>query len=152
MSSSVKIFAPNVIDITLVDLPGIPKLDILENQAKDVRDLLLVGMTILLATQGSPRGLPHSGPSIGEKFPAGTGIGMKNLPQLIWEPGNEDGATNTPTTGEGTKSGDIRMNRSVKDALAYEVEFFLSHPVYSCLRDRCGLTELEKKLNRAESS
>ena len=28
MSSSVKIFAPNVIDITLVDLPGIPKVPV----------------------------------------------------------------------------------------------------------------------------
>ncbi|KAL5194541.1 hypothetical protein HKD37_20G056607 [Glycine soja] len=133
MSSSVKIFAPNVIDITLVDLPGIPKLDILENQAKDVRDLLLVGMAILLATRGSLRGLPHSGLVIGEKFPAGTEMGMKNPSQLIWCPAHRD----------------IRMNRSVKDALAYEIEFFLS----PCIQlSKSGLTELEKKLNRAESS
>lgn len=44
-----------------------------------------IGMTILPATQGFPRGLSHSGSCGREKiFP---GDGDENLPQLIWEQG-----------------------------------------------------------------
>uniref|UniRef100_A0A3Q7IW55 GED domain-containing protein n=1 Tax=Solanum lycopersicum TaxID=4081 RepID=A0A3Q7IW55_SOLLC len=43
---------------------------------------------------------------------------------------------------------DIKMNRSIKDALIAEENFFRSRPVYSELADRCGVPQLAKKLNQ----
>ncbi|KAK2978746.1 hypothetical protein RJ640_003905, partial [Escallonia rubra] len=43
---------------------------------------------------------------------------------------------------------DIMLNRSIKDALASEEAFFRSHPVYNGLADRCGIPRLAKKLNQ----
>ncbi|KAF8377400.1 hypothetical protein HHK36_030777 [Tetracentron sinense] len=40
------------------------------------------------------------------------------------------------------------LNRSIKDALAFEEKFFRSHPVYNGLADRCGIPQLAKKLNQ----
>ncbi|KAE8691497.1 Dynamin-related protein 3B [Hibiscus syriacus] len=41
------------------------------------------------------------------------------------------------------------MNRSIKDALVAEEKFFRSRPVYNGLADRCGVTQVAKKLNQA---
>ncbi|KAK0571075.1 hypothetical protein LWI29_010623 [Acer saccharum] len=43
---------------------------------------------------------------------------------------------------------DINQNRSIQDALAYEAQFFRDHPVYNGLSDRCGIPQLAKKLNQ----
>ncbi|VFQ68422.1 unnamed protein product [Cuscuta campestris] len=43
---------------------------------------------------------------------------------------------------------DILMNRSIKDALAAEEEFFHRRPIYSDLADCCGASQLGKKLNK----
>ncbi|KAK3021323.1 hypothetical protein RJ639_045831 [Escallonia herrerae] len=43
---------------------------------------------------------------------------------------------------------DIMLNRSIKDALSSEEAFFRSHPVYNGLADRCGIPRLAKKLNQ----
>ncbi|KAK4600538.1 hypothetical protein RGQ29_010258 [Quercus rubra] len=43
---------------------------------------------------------------------------------------------------------DINKNRSIAEALAYEEQFFHDHPVYSGLSDRCGIPQLAKKLNQ----
>ncbi|KAL7002972.1 Dynamin-related protein 3A [Sarracenia purpurea var. burkii] len=40
------------------------------------------------------------------------------------------------------------FNRSIKDALVAEEEFFRSRPVYSDIADRCGIPQLAKKLNQ----
>nr|XP_043634595.1 dynamin-related protein 3A-like [Erigeron canadensis] len=43
---------------------------------------------------------------------------------------------------------DIELNRGVHDALAYEEAFFNSHPVYNSVADCCGIPQLAKKLNQ----
>nr|KJB32127.1 hypothetical protein B456_005G226100 [Gossypium raimondii] len=43
---------------------------------------------------------------------------------------------------------DILLNRSIKDALVAEEQFFRSRPVYNGLADRCGVPQLAKKLNQ----
>ncbi|KAK1310672.1 Dynamin-related protein 3A [Acorus calamus] len=43
---------------------------------------------------------------------------------------------------------DILNKCSIKEALAYEENFFRSRPVYHSLADRCGVPQLAKKLNQ----
>ncbi|CAN6450855.1 unnamed protein product [Victoria cruziana] len=43
---------------------------------------------------------------------------------------------------------DIIYNRSIQEALANEENFFRSRPVYHGLSDRCGVSQLAKKLNQ----
>ncbi|CAI9272075.1 unnamed protein product [Lactuca saligna] len=43
---------------------------------------------------------------------------------------------------------DIKLNRGVHDALASEEAFFQSHPVYNRVADCCGIPKLAKKLNK----
>ncbi|KAI9074959.1 hypothetical protein K1719_043089 [Acacia pycnantha] len=40
------------------------------------------------------------------------------------------------------------MNRSIRDALVAEEEFFRNRPVYNSIADRCGIPQLAKKLNK----
>ncbi|GLJ04639.1 hypothetical protein SUGI_0000400 [Cryptomeria japonica] len=43
---------------------------------------------------------------------------------------------------------DMFVNPSIRDALAYEKNFFYDHPVYHGLADQCGIPQLAKKLNQ----
>ncbi|KAK9698176.1 hypothetical protein RND81_08G086900 [Saponaria officinalis] len=43
---------------------------------------------------------------------------------------------------------DINKNKSVTEALSFEEQFFRDHPEYHCLKDRCGIPQLAKKLNQ----
>lgn len=43
---------------------------------------------------------------------------------------------------------DINNNRPIREALAYEEQFFRGYHVYRCLSDRCGIPQLAKKLNQ----
>ncbi|XP_076906516.1 dynamin-related protein 3A-like [Bidens hawaiensis] len=43
---------------------------------------------------------------------------------------------------------DIQLNRGIQDALAFEAAFFQSHPVYNNVSDCCGIPQLAKKLNQ----
>ncbi|KAG5541246.1 hypothetical protein RHGRI_021177 [Rhododendron griersonianum] len=43
---------------------------------------------------------------------------------------------------------DINKNRSIAEALAYEEQFFRDNPIYNGLADRCGISQLAKKLNQ----
>lgn len=43
---------------------------------------------------------------------------------------------------------DINKNRSIAEALGYEEQFFHDNPVYHGLSDRCGIPQLAKKLNQ----
>jgi dynamin 1-like protein len=42
---------------------------------------------------------------------------------------------------------DILTNKSMKDALKAEAEFFNHHPAYRRISNRCGTTFLSKQLN-----
>jgi dynamin 1-like protein len=42
---------------------------------------------------------------------------------------------------------DIAANKSIREALVYEENFFRSRPVYHSLSERCGIPQLAKKLN-----
>ncbi|KAE9447001.1 hypothetical protein C3L33_21104, partial [Rhododendron williamsianum] len=143
-----KIFSPNVLDITLVDLPGITKVPV-GDQPSDIEarirtmimmtspfntvayafHLLLTGyrtIGVITKLDIMDRGTDARNFLLGKVIPLRLGyVGVVNRSQE-----------------------DIMLNRSIKDALVAEEKFFRSRPVYSDLADRCGVPQLAKKLNQ----
>ncbi|GMI83749.1 dynamin-related protein 3A, non responding to oxylipins 15, ARABIDOPSIS DYNAMIN-LIKE 2 [Hibiscus trionum] len=161
-----KIFSPNVLDITLVDLPGITKVPV-GDQPSDIEARI---RTMIMSYIKQPSCL------ILAVTPANSDLANSDALQIA---GNADPdgyrtigvITKLDIMDRGTDARnlllgkviplrlgyvgvvnrsqeDILMNRSIKDALVAEEKFFRSHPVYNCLADRCGVTQLAKKLNQ----
>ncbi|XP_059647984.1 dynamin-related protein 3A-like [Cornus florida] len=161
-----KIFSPNVLDITLVDLPGITKVPV-GDQPSDIEARI---RTMIMSYIKRPSCL------ILAVTPANSDLANSDALQIA---GNADPDGNR-TIGVITKldimdrgtdarnfllgkviplrlgyvgivnrsQEDIMLNRSIKDALLSEEKFFRSRPVYSDLADRCGIPQLAKKLNQ----
>ncbi|CAA6671022.1 unnamed protein product [Spirodela intermedia] len=149
-----KIFSPNVLDITLVDLPGITKVPV-GNQPSDI-ELRIRTMIISY--------IKHETCIILAVSPANSDLANSDALQMarIADP-------NAGYNGSGTDACnflrgkviplrlgyigivnrsqlDIIENRSIAEALANE-EFF-SEVVYHALADRCGIPQLARKLNQ----
>ncbi|KAL8097383.1 dynamin-related protein 3B-like [Apium graveolens] len=161
-----KIFSPNVLDITLVDLPGITKVPV-GDQPSDIEARI---RTMIMSYIKLPSCL------ILAVTPANSDLANSDALQIA---GNAD-PNGDRTIGVITKldimdrgtdarnfllgkviplrlgyvgvvnrsQEDITLNRSIKDALAAEEKFFRSRPVYNELTDRCGVPQLAKKLNQ----
>ncbi|KAJ8768962.1 hypothetical protein K2173_023957 [Erythroxylum novogranatense] len=161
-----KIFSPNVLDITLVDLPGITKVPV-GDQPSDIEARI---RTMIMSYIKKPTCL------ILAVTPANSDLANSDALQIA---GNADPDGNR-TIGVITKldimdrgtdahnllqgkviplrlgyvgvvnrsQEDIMFNRSIKDALVAEEKFFRTHPVYNGLADRCGVPQLAKKLNQ----
>nr|XP_016471132.1 PREDICTED: dynamin-related protein 3A-like [Nicotiana tabacum] len=161
-----KIFSPNVLDITLVDLPGITKVPV-GDQPSDIEARI---RTMIMSYIKLPSCL------ILAVTPANADLANSDALQIA---GNADPdgyrtigvITKLDIMDRGTDARnfllgkviplrlgyvgvvnrsqeDIRTNRSIKDALVAEEKFFRSRPVYSDLADRCGVPQLAKKLNQ----
>ncbi|XP_004250727.2 dynamin-related protein 3A-like isoform X2 [Solanum lycopersicum] len=161
-----KIFSPNVLDITLVDLPGITKVPV-GDQPSDIEARI---RTMIMSYIKRPSCL------ILAVTPANADLANSDALQVA---GNADPdgyrtigvITKLDIMDRGTDARnfllgkviplrlgyigvvnrsqeDIKMNRSIKDALIAEENFFRSRPVYSELADRCGVPQLAKKLNQ----
>lgn len=161
-----KIFSPNVLDITLVDLPGITKVPV-GDQPSDIEARI---RTMIMSYIKKPSCL------ILAVTPANSDLANSDALQIA---GNADPdgnrtigvVTKLDIMDRGTDAGnllhgkviplklgyvgvvnrsqeDILLNRSVKDALVAEEKFFRSRPVYNGLADRCGIPQLAKKLNQ----
>nr|XP_004250727.1 dynamin-related protein 3A-like isoform X2 [Solanum lycopersicum] len=161
-----KIFSPNVLDITLVDLPGITKVPV-GDQPSDIEARI---RTMIMSYIKRPSCL------ILAVTPANADLANSDALQIA---GNADPdgyrtigvITKLDIMDRGTDARnfllgkviplrlgyigvvnrsqeDIKMNRSIKDALIAEENFFRSRPVYSELADRCGVPQLAKKLNQ----
>ncbi|KAL9414610.1 hypothetical protein AB3S75_042969 [Citrus x aurantiifolia] len=127
-----KIFSPHVLDITLVDLPGITKVpvDLANSDALQIAGIAdpdgyrTIGIITKLDIMD--RGTDARNLLLGKVIPLRLGyVGVVNRSQE-----------------------DIMFNRSIKDALVAEEKFFRSRPVYNGLADRCGVPQLAKKLNQ----
>ncbi|KAI8554785.1 hypothetical protein RHMOL_Rhmol05G0123900 [Rhododendron molle] len=127
-----KIYSPNVLDITLVDLPGITKVPV-GDQPSDIEARI---RTMIISYIKLPSCL------ILAVTPANADLANSDALQIA---GNAD-PDGHRTIGVITK--DIMLNRSIKDALVAEEKFFRSHPVYSDIADRCGIPQLAKTLNQ----
>ncbi|KAA8545668.1 hypothetical protein F0562_020881 [Nyssa sinensis] len=161
-----KIFSPNVLDITLVDLPGITKVPV-GDQPSDIEARI---RTMIMSYIKLPSCL------ILAVTPANSDLANSDALQIA---GNADPdgyrtigvITKLDIMDRGTDARnfllgkviplrlgyvgvvnrsqeDIILNRTIKDALVAEEKFFRSRPVYSDLTDRCGVPQLAKKLNQ----
>ncbi|XP_059445286.1 dynamin-related protein 3A-like isoform X2 [Corylus avellana] len=161
-----KIFSPNVLDITLVDLPGITKVPV-GDQPTDIEARI---RTMIMSYIRTPSCL------ILAVTPANSDLANSDALQIA---GNADPdghrtigiITKLDIMDRGTDARnlllgkviplrlgyvgvvnrsqeDIMLNRSIKDALVAEEKFFRSRPVYNGLADRCGVPQLAKKLNQ----
>ncbi|KAK1430297.1 hypothetical protein QVD17_12939 [Tagetes erecta] len=161
-----KIFSPNVLDITLVDLPGITKVPV-GDQPSDIEARI---RTMIMSYIKLPSCL------ILAVTPANSDLANSDALQIA---GNADPdgdrtigvITKLDIMDRGTDARhlllgkviplrlgfvgvvnrsqeDIMLNRSIKDALAAEEKFFRSRPVYNEVADRCGVPQLAKKLNQ----
>lgn len=161
-----KIFSPNVLDITLVDLPGITKVPV-GDQPSDIeariRTMIMsyikIPSCLILAVTPANSDLANSDAlqMAGIADPDGyrtigvitkldimdRGTDARNflLGKVIPLRLGYVGVVNRSQE-------DIILNRSIKDALVAEEKFFRSRPVYSDIADRCGIPQLAKKLNQ----
>ncbi|CAM6099196.1 unnamed protein product [Calypogeia fissa] len=160
-----KIFSPNVLNITLVDLPGITKVPV-GDQPTDiesrVRTMILNYIKhetcIILAVSPANADLansdalqmariadPDGSRTIGvitklDIMDRGTDARNFLLGNIVPLRLGYVGVVNRSQE-------DITSNKSIRDALTYEENFFRSRPVYHSLSDRCGVPQLAKKLN-----
>ncbi|KAH0871591.1 hypothetical protein HID58_078613 [Brassica napus] len=119
-----KIFSPNVLDITLVDLPGITKVPVGDQPTDIEARHRTIGVITKLDIMD--KGTDARNLLLGKVVPLRLGyVGVVNRCQE-----------------------DILLNRSVKDALTAEEKFFQSRPAYHGLADRVGIPQLAKKLNQ----
>lgn len=161
-----KISSPNVLNMTLVDLPGITKVPV-GDQPTDIeariRKMIMAYIKqencIILAVSPANSDLATSDALQMARVADPTGsrtIGVITKLDIM------DRGTNACNfllgkvvplrlgyVGVVNRSQeDINKNRSMQDALAYEKNFFRDHPVYNGLSDRCGIPQLAKKLNQ----
>lgn len=161
-----KIFSPHVLDITLVDLPGITKVPVGEQPADieaRIRTMIMSYIKqpscLILAVTAANSDLANSDAlqiagiadpdgyrTIGvitklDIMDRGTDARNLLLGKVIPLRLGYIGVVNRSQE-------DIMLNRSIKDALVAEEKFFRSRPVYNGLADRCGVPQLAKKLNQ----
>uniref|UniRef100_A0A915KW65 Dynamin n=1 Tax=Romanomermis culicivorax TaxID=13658 RepID=A0A915KW65_ROMCU len=163
---NLRVYSPNVLNLTLIDLPGLTKVPVgdqpadIENQ---IRDMILTFITkencLILAVTSANTDLATSDALklAKETDPAG----LRTIGVL----------TKLDLMDEGTDAKDVLenrllplrrgyvgiVNRSQKDidgkkdirqALAAEQRFFLGHPAYRHMADRMGTPYLQKVLNQ----
>ncbi|KAH7575540.1 hypothetical protein JRO89_XS02G0138200 [Xanthoceras sorbifolium] len=161
-----KIFSPHVLDITLVDLPGITKVPVGEQPVDieaRIRTMIMSYIKqpscLILAVTAANSDLANSDAlqiagiadpdgyrTIGvitklDIMDRGTDARNLLLGKVIPLRLGYVGVVNRSQE-------DITLNRSIKDALVAEEKFFRSRPVYNGLVDRCGVPQLAKKLNQ----
>ncbi|KAL8541774.1 hypothetical protein ACS0TY_002870 [Phlomoides rotata] len=161
-----KIYSPNVLDLSLVDLPGLTKVPV-GDQPSDIEFLIrnMINKVInrecclILAVTPANSDLANSDAlqMAGTADPDGhrtigvitkldimdRGTDARNflLGKVIPLRLGYVGVVNRSQE-------DIQLNRSIKDALIAEEKFFHSRPVYADIADRCGVQQLARKLNQ----
>ncbi|KAM1118503.1 hypothetical protein FF2_042275 [Malus domestica] len=161
-----KITSPNVLNMTLVDLPGITKVPV-GDQPRDIeamiRKMIMDYITqqncIILAVSPANSDLatsdalqmareadPNGFRTIGvitklDIMDRGTDACNFLLGKVIPLKLGYVGVVNRSQE-------DINKNRGIAAALAYEEKFFNEHPVYGNLSDRCGMPQLARNLNQ----
>ncbi|XP_053341231.1 dynamin-1a isoform X5 [Clarias gariepinus] len=163
---NLRVYSPNVLNLTLVDLPGMTKVPVGDQPADiehQIKDMLMQFVTkencLLLAVSPANSDLANSD---------ALKIAKEVDPQGLRTIGV---ITKLDLMDEGTDARDILenkllplrrgyigvVNRSQKDidgkkditaAMAAERKFFLSHPAYRHLADRMGTPYLQKALNQ----
>ncbi|GMH57669.1 hypothetical protein TrST_g2335 [Triparma strigata] len=164
-SINLKIYSPRVLNLTLVDLPGITKVSVGDQPADiedQIREMCLHYISnpnaIILAVTAGNTDLANSDALKMARSvdPEGNRtIGVLTKLDLM-DPGTDasDMLNNriiplrrgyVGVINRGQR--DISQRKSIKEGLRKEMEFFKSHPAYRSLQHRCGTTTLAKMLN-----
>uniref|UniRef100_A0AAR2J6K4 Dynamin-2 n=1 Tax=Pygocentrus nattereri TaxID=42514 RepID=A0AAR2J6K4_PYGNA len=161
---NLRVYSPNVLNLTLIDLPGMTKVAVgdqpvdIEHQ---IRDMLLQFITkdscLILAVTPANTDLANSDAlKIAKEVDP---QGMRTI-GVITKLDLMDEGTDARDILENKLSGSCYIgvvNRSQKDidgrkdirvALAAERKFFLSHPAYRHMAERMGTPHLQKTLNQ----
>lgn len=163
---NLKIYSPNVLNLTLVDLPGLTKIPIADQPVdieRQIKNLLLEYISkpnsIILAVTPANQDLVNSEALklARQVDPQGKRtIGILSKLDLM------DHGTNALDilTGKvyplklgfigvvNRSQQDIMTRKSLEESLAAEMEFFNSHPAYRSVASRCGTEYLAKTLNK----
>lgn len=163
---NLKIYSPNVLNLTLVDLPGLTKIPIADQPVdieRQIKNLILEYVSkpnsIILAVTPANQDLVNSEALklARQVDPQGKRtIGILSKLDLM------DHGTNALDilTGKvyplklgfigvvNRSQQDIMTRKSLEESLAAEMEFFNSHPAYRTISSRCGTEHLAKTLNK----
>lgn len=163
---NLKIYSPNVLNLTLVDLPGLTKIPIADQPVdieRQIKNLILEYISkpnsIILAVTPANQDLVNSEALklARQVDPQGKRtIGILSKLDLM------DHGTNALDilTGKvyplklgfigvvNRSQQDIMTRKSLDESLAAEMEFFDSHPAYKTIANRCGTAYLAKTLNK----
>jgi dynamin 1-like protein len=163
---NLKIYSPNVLNLTLVDLPGLTKIPIADQPVdieRQIKNLILEYISkpnsIILAVTPANQDLVNSEALklARQVDPQGKRtIGILSKLDLM------DHGTNALDilTGKvyplklgfigvvNRSQQDIMTSKSLDDSLAAEREFFTTHPAYKTIALRCGTEYLAKTLNK----
>uniref|UniRef100_A0A8C9YBG9 Dynamin-2 n=1 Tax=Sander lucioperca TaxID=283035 RepID=A0A8C9YBG9_SANLU len=130
---NLRVYSPNVLNLTLIDLPGMTKVAV-GDQPQDIehqiRDMLMQFITkescLILAVTPANTDLANSDAlKISKEVDPQGYIGVVNRSQK-----------------------DIDGKKDIRAALAAERKFFLSHPGYRHIAERMGTPHLQKTLNQ----
>ncbi|BDA44916.1 Dynamin-related protein DNM1 [Coccomyxa sp. Obi] len=161
-----KIYSPNVLTMTLVDLPGIAKVpvgdqpsDIEKRIRKMVLEYIRHPTCVILAVSAANADLVNSDAL--ELARAADPEGRRTVGVLtkldIMDRGTDASAIlrnevvplRLGYIGMVNRSqADINTRRSIRDAIAAETAFFEQHPAYQEVKEQCGRTALSRSLNR----
>ncbi|KAL6925713.1 hypothetical protein ACO0SA_000314 [Hanseniaspora valbyensis] len=162
---NLKIYSPNVVNLTLVDLPGITKVPIgeqpadIEFQIKNlIYDYISKPNCIILAVSPANQDLVNS-ESL--KFARDVDPLGKRTIGVITKLDLMDDGTNALDilTGKvyplklgfvgvvNRSQQDVKMDKSVEQALEKERKFFIQHPAYKTIANKCGTKFLGDKLS-----
>lgn len=162
---NLRIFSPNVLTLTLIDLPGLTKVPV-GDQPKDIekqiRDMILKYVTkpnsIILAVTAANTDLANSD---GLKLARDVDPeGLRTIGVLTKVDLMDEGTDvidilagrviplrlgYVPVVNRGQR--DIESKKSIKKALEYESQFFENHTAYKSKAQYCGTPFLARKLN-----
>ncbi|KAJ1982866.1 Dynamin- GTPase protein [Dimargaris verticillata] len=161
-----KITSPNVLNLTLVDLPGLTKLPVgdqptdIEQQTRDlVMEYITKPNSIILSVSPANVDLVNS-ESL--KLAREVDADGKRTLGVITKIDLMDQGTNALDTLNGRvfplrlgfvgvinrSQQDTIANKPIQEALKFEKEYFQTHPVYRAIATRCGTAHLAKILNQ----
>ncbi|KAG0044773.1 Dynamin- GTPase protein [Gryganskiella cystojenkinii] len=160
-----KIFSKNVLNLTLVDLPGVTKIPVgdqptdIEKQTRNlILDYILKPNSVILAVSPANVDLANSDSL---KLARQVDPEAKRTIGVLTKLDLMDAGTNSLDILSGRayplklgfigvvnrSQADIIANKPMADAFKAETEFFEGHPAYRAIAHRCGTTFLAKSLN-----
>ncbi|KAI7823890.1 Dynamin central region-domain-containing protein [Gamsiella multidivaricata] len=160
-----KIFSKNVLNLTLVDLPGVTKIPVgdqptdIEKQTRNlILDYILKPNSVILAVSPANVDLANSDSL---KLARQVDPEAKRTIGVLTKLDLMDAGTNSLDILSGRaypiklgfigvvnrSQADIQNNKPMADAFKSETEFFQNHPAYRAIAHRCGTTFLAKTLN-----